>query len=91
MERIFSPELANRVDIASFKTERVLNLTLKLKRRNISIVQIYALQQGWPNNEKEAFYDELQGVVDMTKYRANFKVIGNWNGHVGTIGWELKI
>ena len=81
---MLSPELADRVDSTNFKSERVLNITLKLKSRNISIIQIYAPQQGRPNNEKEAFYDELQSVVDVSKYRENLIIIGDWNGHVGT-------
>ena len=52
---MLSPKLAVRVDGTNFKSERVLNITLKLKSRNVSIIQIYAPQQGRPNNEKEAF------------------------------------
>ena len=81
---MLSPELADRVDSTNFKSERVLNITLKLKSRNISIIQIYAPQQGRPNNEKGAFYDELQSAVDMSQYRENLIIIGDWNGHVGT-------
>ena len=80
---ILSPELADKVDSASFKSERVLNLTLKLRSRNIGIVQIYASQQVRPNHEKEAFYSEIKGVVDMSKYRDNLIVLGDWNGNVG--------
>ena len=81
---MLSPELADRVDSTNFKSERVLNITLKLKSRNISIIQIYAPQQGRPNNEKGAFYDELQSAVDVSQYRENLIIIGDWNGHVGT-------
>ena len=81
---MLSPELADRVDSTNFKSERVLNITLKLKSRNISIIQIYAPQQGRPNNEKGAFYDELQSVVDVSQYRENLIIIGDWNGQVGT-------
>ena len=81
---MLSPELADRVDSTNFKSERVFNITLKLKSRNISIIHIYAPQQGRPNNEKEAFYDELQSMVDVSKYRKSLIIIGDWNGHVGT-------
>ena len=81
---MLAPKLADRVDGTNFKSERVLNITLKLKSRNVSIIQIYVPQQGRPNNEKEAFYDELQSVVDVSKYSENLIIIGDWNEHVGT-------
>ena len=49
----------------------------------MSVVQVYAPQQGRPTEEKNAFYNTLQQVIDSVKYRGNTIVFGDWNGHVG--------
>ena len=49
----------------------------------MSIIQVYAPQQGRPQEEKEDFYVKLQEVKDSVPYPENIIIIGDLNGHTG--------
>lgn len=80
---VLTPEMAERVDSVDFRSERIIGITLKLDTKNISMIQVYAPQQGRPVAEKEDFYNSLQDVTESAKYRENVIIMGDWNGHVG--------
>jgi exonuclease III len=62
---------------------RILRITLKTKTQKLTIIQVYAPQQGRPKEEKEAFYNALQDVRDKCGTDENVIIMGDLNGHVG--------
>ena len=80
---MLTPQIAETVDSIDHKSERILGITLKLRDQKISVIQIYAPQQGRSIEEKEEFYNSLQEVYEGMKYQENVIVVGDMNGHVG--------
>ena len=64
---ILDPDVASYVEKVTPLNERLIALDLRVKD-GISIVQVYAPQQGRPLVEKEEFYQQLQGLKDEAKY-----------------------
>ena len=54
-----------------------------LQYAGISLIQVYAPQQGRLVAERDAFLSEVQEVMDDAKYQNNIILCGDWNGHVG--------
>ena len=80
---IVSEELAGKISHPNFKSDRIISFSLKLGLCKISIIQVYAPQQGRPQEEKEEFFRLLQEVKDSVPYTDNVLIIGDLNGHVG--------
>ena len=47
----------------------------------VTFISVYALQLGWPQEEKNEFYDELYRFICKLKGKKIF--LGDMNGHVG--------
>ena len=47
----------------------------------VTFISVYALQLGWPQEEKNEFYDELYRFIG--KLKGKYVVLGDMNGHVG--------
>ena len=62
--------------------ERIMNIDMKLET-GISMIQVYASQQGRTTAEKEEFYRFLQEGMDDARYQSNIILCGDWNGHIG--------
>ena len=80
---IVNPDIAKFIDTKEQIDERI-SISIKLKEGGLSLVQIYAPQQGRTAVEKEEFYRKLQQTVDRMKNGENLIINGDWNGHVGT-------
>lgn len=76
------PNIAPLVEKVIAINERLIGIDLKLKF-GISMIQVYAPQQGRPTAEKEQFYQQLQELVEEMKYQDNIIICGDFNGHVG--------
>ena len=50
---------------------------------NITIIGLYAPTEDSTDNEKDAFYDKLQGVVDQTQKHDIIIITGGLNAKVG--------
>ena len=79
---ILEPCIAQYVERVNPINERIIGVDMKLED-GISIIQVYAPQQGRPAAEKEDFYLKLQQLVDDMKYQHNIIICGDFNGHVG--------
>ena len=64
-----------------FENDRIISIDFKL-RTAISIMQVYAPQQGRPLREKEEFYELLQTTVSEVMYQDTMILCGDWNGHI---------
>ena len=50
---------------------------------NITVIQVYALTSNAEEAEVEQFYEDLQGLLELTPKRDVLFIIGNWNAKVG--------
>ena len=75
-----SSDIAQCVEKVILKNDRIINIDLKL-RTAISIVQVYAPQQG--RLLKEEFYELLQTTMGEVMYQDSMILCGDWNGHIG--------
>ena len=57
-------------------------MDLKLET-GVSLLQVYAPQQGRTTVEKEELYRQLKETIDDVKYQENIILRGDWNGHIG--------
>ena len=54
------------------------------KAFNITVIQVYALTGNAEEAEVERFYEDLQGVLELTPKKDVLFIIGNWNAKVGS-------
>lgn len=81
---VVAPELSKHIEVVEQIDERIISISIKLKEGGMSLVQVYAPQQGRIAAEKEEFYRKLQQTVDGIKYGQQLIIIGDWNGHIGS-------
>ena len=74
---IVNPDIAKFIDTIEQIDERIISISIKLKEGGLSLVQIYAPQQGRTVVEKEEFYRKLQQTVDGVKYSENLIINGD--------------
>ena len=63
-------------------SSRLITIRLRAVPFNITIVQVYAPTSEYDDNEREAFYDQLQNVIDQTLKKDIHVVQGDWNAKV---------
>ena len=63
---------------------RIIKVNVRTPNQKLSIVQVYAPQQGQTRAEKEEFFDLLQEVIDTCNPDEEIITMGDFNGHVGT-------
>ena len=80
---MISEELAQRVCNTEFKGERILSISFKFNEMNLSVLQVYAPQQGRPADEHQRFFEDLQNAKNNAPYGDNLIIMGDLNGHVG--------
>ena len=51
---------------------------------NITVIQVYAPTSNAEEAEVEQFYEDLQGLLELTPKKDIFFIIGDWNAKVGT-------
>ena len=54
------------------------------KSFSITIIQVYALTSNAEEAEVECFYEDLQGLLELTPKRDVLFIIGVWNAKVGS-------
>ena len=79
---LLEPSIAQFVQKVVPVNERLIGVDLKLIK-GVSMIQVYAPQQGRPAAEKEEFYQQLQRLMDEMKYSDKVILCGDFNGHVG--------
>ena len=50
---------------------------------NITVIQVYAPTSNAEEVEIERFYEDLQGLLELTPKKDIFFIIGDWNAKVG--------
>ena len=49
---------------------------------NITVIQVYALTSNAEEAEAERFYEDLQGLLELTPKKNVLFIIGDWNAKV---------
>ena len=51
---------------------------------NITVIQAYALMSNAEEAEVEWFYEDLQGLLELTSKKDGLFIIGDWTAKVGS-------
>ena len=62
----------------------MISVLFQGKPFNIMVIQIYALTSSAEKTEFEQFYEDLQGLLELTPKRAVLFIIEDWNAKVGS-------
>ena len=62
----------------------MISVSFQGKSFNITVIQVYALTSNAEEAEVECFYEDLQGLLELTPKRDVLFIIGVWNAKVGS-------
>ena len=68
----------------NLKNDRMTSVHLQGKPFNITVIQVYAPTSNAEETEVEWFYEELQGLLELTPKKDVLFIIGDWNAKVGS-------
>ena len=60
----------------------MISLRLQGKPFNIRVIQVYAPTSNAEEAEVEQFYEDLQGLLELTPKKDVLFIIGDWNAKV---------
>ena len=61
----------------------MISVRFQGKPFNITVVQVYAPTSNAEETEVERFYEDLQGLLELTPKKDVLFIIGDWNAKVG--------
>ena len=79
-----SPSLVDAVTDTIPISDRILAVRVEFHGNSLFVVSAYAPQTGRPQAEKEAFYTQLNALLDKKRDDERLLLGGDFNGHVGT-------
>ena len=62
----------------------MISVRFQGKPFNITVIQVYAPTGNAEEAEVERFYEDLQGLLELTPKKDVLFIIGDWNAKVGT-------
>ena len=62
----------------------MISVHLQGKPFNIMVIQVYAPTSNAEEAEAEQFYDDLQGLLELTPKKDVLFIVGDWNAKVGS-------
>ena len=62
----------------------MISLRFQGKPYNIMVIQVYASTSNAEEAEVEWFYEDLQGLLELTPQKVDLFIIGDWNAKVGS-------
>ena len=74
----------NAVLGCNLKNDRMISVRFQGKPFNITVIQICAPTSNSEEAEVERFYEDLQGVLELTPKKDVLFIIGDWNAEVGS-------
>ena len=63
---------------------RMISVRFQSKPFNITAIQVYAPTTNAEEAEVERFFEDLQGLLELTPKKDVFFIIGDWNKKVGS-------
>ena len=76
----------NAVLGCSLKNDRMISVHFQSKSFNIMVIQACAPTSNTEEAEVEWFYEDLQGLLELTPKKDVLSIIGDWNAKVGSQG-----
>ena len=74
----------NAVLGCNLKNNRMISVRFQGKPFNIRVIQVYAPTSNAEEAEAERFYEDLQGLLELTPKKNVLFIIGDWNAKVGS-------
>ena len=74
----------NAVFGCNLKNDRMISVHFQGKPFNITVIQVYAPTSNNEEAEVEWFYEDLQGLLELTSKKDGLFIIGDWNAKVGS-------
>ena len=62
----------------------MISVRFQGKPFNITVIQVYALTSNGEEAEGERFYEDLQGLLELTPRKDTRFIIGDWKAKVGS-------
>ena len=72
----------NAVLGCNLKNNRMISLRFQGKPFNITVIQVYGPTSNAEETEAERFYEDLQGLLELTPKKDVLFIIGDWNAKV---------
>ena len=80
---IASPFISKRVLGYNPVSDRIISIRLQARPINISVIQVYAPTSAASDEDIDAFYNQLQDVIDGLPKKDVLMVIGDFNAKIG--------
>src|SRR5574337_1819637 len=68
----------------NLKNDRMISVGFQGKQFNITVIQVYAPISNAEEAEVEWFYEDLQGLLELTPKKDVLFIIGDWNAKAGS-------
>ena len=81
---IVNKRVQNAVLGFNLKNNRMISVHFQGKPFNITVIQVYAPTTNAKEAEVKWFYQELQGLLELTPKKDVLFIIGDWNAKVGS-------
>ena len=81
---IFNKRVQDAVLGYNFKNDRMISVRFQGKPFNITVMQVYAPTSNAEEAEVEWFYEDLQGVLELTPKKDVLFITQDWNAKVGS-------
>ena len=79
---IINKRLQNAVLGCNLKNDRMISVRFQGKPFNTTIIQVYAPTSNAEEAELERFYEDLQGLLELTPKKDVLFIIGDWNAKI---------
>ena len=76
--------VGNAVLGCNLKNDRMISVPFQGKPFNIMVIQVYAPTSNAEEAEVERFYEDPQGLLELTPKKDVLFIIGDWNARVGS-------
>ena len=81
---MINKRVQNAVLGCNLKNDRMISVCFQGKPFNITVIQAYAPTSNTEEAEVEWFYEDLQGLLELTLKKDVLFIIGDWNVKVGS-------
>ena len=81
---IVNKRVRNAVLQCNLKNDRMLSVRFQGKPFNVTVIQVYAPTSNAQEAEVHQFYEDLQGLLELTPTKDVLFIIGDWNAKVGS-------
>ena len=80
----------NAVLGCNLKNDRMISVRLQGKPFNITVIQVYAPTSNTEEAEVEQFYEDLQGLLELTPKKDVLFILGDWNARKSRNTWSKR-